>query len=44
MHKHIIQIGMYLILTWSPQSSDDLLNYKGLDCLTNRVRGTVVGG
>lgn len=34
-----IHIGMYLLLTPSPYSREDLLNYKSLDCYKNFVAG-----
>ena len=36
-----IHIGMYLLLNKSPYSSDDLLNYKSLDCYVNFVSAWV---
>lgn len=36
-----IHVCMYLILTPSPYSEKDLLNYKSLDCYQNFVRGWV---
>ena len=36
-----IHIGMYLLLTPSPYSQEDLLNYKSLDCYRNFVAGWV---
>ena len=36
-----IHIGMYLLLTPSPYSREDLLNYKSLDCYRNFVAGWV---
>jgi hypothetical protein len=36
-----IHIGMYLLLNKSPYSSDDLLNYKSMDCYENFVSGFV---
>ena len=37
-----IHIGMYLLLTPSPYSQEDLLNYKSLDCYRNFVAGWVM--
>ncbi len=36
-----IHIGMYLLLTPSPYSKQDLLNYKSLDCYVNFLSGWV---
>ena len=36
-----IHIGMYLLLTPSPYSQEDLLNYKSLDCYRNYIAGWV---
>ena len=36
-----IHIGMYLLLTPSPYSQEDLFNYKSLDCYRNFVAGWV---
>lgn len=36
-----IHIGMYLLLTPSPYTQRDLLNYKSMDCYTNFISGWV---
>ena len=36
-----IHVGMYLVLTPSPYTNEDLLNYRSLDCYVNFVSGFV---
>ena len=36
-----IHVGMYLVLTPSPYTKEDLLNYRSLDCYVNFVLGFV---
>ena len=36
-----IHIGLYLLLNPSPYSSDDLQNYKSMDCYINFISGWV---
>jgi hypothetical protein len=36
-----IHIGMYLLLKKSSYSSNDLLNYKSMDCYVNFISGWV---
>ena len=36
-----IHLGMYLLLTPSPYTGEDLMNYKSLDCYKNFVSGWV---
>ncbi len=36
-----IDIGMYLLLTPSPYSGDELKNYKSMDCYRNFIAGWV---
>ena len=36
-----INLGMYLLLTPSPYTGEDLMNYKSLECYKNFVSGWV---
>jgi len=36
-----VNLGMYLLVTPSPYSGEDLLNYKSLDCYRNFLSGWV---
>ena len=36
-----VNLGMYLLVTPSPYSGEDLLNYKSLDCYKNFLSGWV---
>ena len=36
-----VHVGMYLVLSPSPYTSNDLLNYKNLDCYVNFISGFV---
>ena len=36
-----VNLGMYLLVTPSPYSGEDLLNYKSLDCYKNVLSGWV---
>ena len=37
-----MHVGMYLVLSPSPYTSNDLLNYKSLDCYVNFISGFVI--
>ena len=36
-----VHVGIYLVLSPSPYTSNDLLNYKSLDCYVNFISGFV---
>ena len=36
-----IHLGMYLLVTPSPYTGEDLMNYKSLDCYVNFISGWV---
>ena len=36
-----VHIGMYLLVTPSPYTGEDLINYKSLDCYINFISGWV---
>lgn len=36
-----VHLGMYLLVTPSPYTGEDLMNYKSLDCYVNFVSGWV---
>ena len=36
-----MNVGMYLLVTPSPYTGEDLLNYKSLDCYRNFLAGWV---
>ena len=36
-----VHVGMYLVLSLSPYTSNDLLNYRSLDCYVNFISGLV---